>query len=629
MLAAENSPAQTCTGVISDPTVVIDFGAGSVRTTPLPQMQSPYQLVNANCPNPGFYSVRNSTFQCFNNTWQVLPFDHTPNDANGNFLLVNALPGPSTVYVDTIHGLCSGRVFRFGAWIANVANPTQCTGPGSTPNLTFSIYSLAGVLLGEYTTGDIVGSQPATWINRNFLFDLPAGNNDVILKITDQSPAGCGNDFALDDLSFSPCSGDLRASFAASAFTELNVCQEAQPNYLISPIYSGISNPSFQWQVSTDEGFTYSNIPGATNINYTRTPTGPGIFYYRFVVADNGSTSCRFTSKAVKLEVYRAPFAQGTNYVFGCYGSTVLLGAAGGSYYHWSGPNGFVSDLENPSIPSVDFSDAGKYIVKVTNVLGCSSYDTTDLKITQAPTASVAVPAFTICQGQSVQLDANPNWRYKWTPPDSLSSDTIPNPIANPSKTTTYVVKVYNEVITCYDTATVKVIVWDKPHVEAGPDKFTYDQRPVILEGNVTGAGVSYVWSPNTWLDNPLAMRPRATPIQTSSYVLTAKSEHGCGIVSDTVEVKVIDSLLIPTAFTPNHDGLNDAWEIIAIGKFPDASVEVYNRWGQRVYASTAKNYQPWDGKFHGQPAEPGTYVFYLRTKKNAQVIKGLLHVIR
>ena len=88
-------------------------------------------------------------------------------------------------------------------------------------------------------------------------------------------------------------------------------------------------------------------------------------------------------------------------------------------------------------------------------------------------------------------------------------------------------------------------------------------------------------------------------------------------------------NLFFPTAFTPNNDGLNDSWEIITFGKYPDAIVEVYNRWGQRMYRSTGSNYEPWDGNFEGQPALPGIYVYFVRLKKESEILKGLLHIIK
>jgi hypothetical protein len=278
---AEISQAQLCTGTIGEPAVTIDFGANMPRSTSLSQVPVPYQFVNSPCPERGSYSVINSTFQCFNRLWSVLPFDHTPHDVSGNFLLVNALTGPSIFYIDTIRGLCSGHTFQVGAWIANLVSPKSCTGPGTAPNLTFSIYSLAGVLLGTYTSGEITASLPAEWVSRKFQFDLPSGSSDVILKITDITGFGCGNAFAIDDITFSPCGGNLSIAFPGTSAQEIYVCEEKQSNYLLIAFYPGFTNPVVQWQVSYD-GETFFDIAGKVSATFFRAPTVPGIYTYRF-----------------------------------------------------------------------------------------------------------------------------------------------------------------------------------------------------------------------------------------------------------------------------------------------------------------------------------------------------------
>ena len=377
---AKMSHAQLCTGIIGEPAVVIDFGANLPVSYALPQVPPPYKFTRSDCPNQGFYSVTNSTFQCFNNLWQVLPFDHTSNDISGEFLLINALPGPTNIFEDTVTGLCGAHTFQVSAWICNIVNSRVCADVSSIPNLTFSIYSLQGILLATYTSGTIVTNSPAGWVNQLFQFKLPAGSSDVVLKIVDNASSGCGNSFALDDITFSPCGENIAVAFSGGSVQPIDVCEETQPNYLLTAAYSGFSNPVGHWQVSYDGGNFY-DIPGADSNTYLRTPTTSGIYAYRFSLLDNGSASCRFNSNPLTIHAIKSPYAQGVNYVFGCYGSTVLLGAAGGSIYHWTGPNGFTSDVQNPAIPSVTLSDAGRYIVKVTTTLGCIGYDSTDLVI--------------------------------------------------------------------------------------------------------------------------------------------------------------------------------------------------------------------------------------------------------
>jgi gliding motility-associated-like protein len=392
--------------------------------------------------------------------------------------------------------------------------------------------------------------------------------------------------------------------------------------------FSGFVNPVIQWQLSFD-GSTFSDISGANGSTYLRRPTETGVYFYRYSVYENGAEACRFSSNSMRITVIKSPFAQATNYVSGCFGAPVTLFAAGGVSYEWTGPNGFYSNGQAAFIPAVDFSHQGRYIVKVTGQFGCPAYDTTDMVVYYAPVASVAASEFTICEGQSVQLSANSSFSYRWTPTDGLSNTTIPNPVATPTKTTVYTVTVYNQEVTCSDTANVTVHVWSKPVANAGPDKFTYNKKPVLLQGSGTGVGLTYSWSPPSYLDDPQTLSPKANPPQTIIYTLTVSSDYGCGSAQDDMKVEVIDKLFIPSAFTPNNDGLNDTWQLITFDTYPEATVNVYNRWGQLVYSSTGNNYQPWEGRFNGQPVESGTYVYAIRLNKNASVIKGTVSVIR
>jgi gliding motility-associated-like protein len=69
-------------------------------------------------------------------------------------------------------------------------------------------------------------------------------------------------------------------------------------------------------------------------------------------------------------------------------------------------------------------------------------------------------------------------------------------------------------------------------------------------------------------------------------------------------------SIYIPSAFTPNGDGLNDTFGVKGEG-IKDYRILVYNRWGEVIFESTNVRKQ-WDGKFDGSPVEQGTYVYQL-----------------
>ena len=624
--------AQVCTGSLGDPIATIDFGAGPNPGGPINNVPAAYQFTNQDCPQEGYYATRTSTLGCFGSDWHHLPFDHTANDPNGYFLLFNGLAGPSLIYQDTISGLCPGLTIQVDAWALNIMKTYPCSGNGIDPSLTFSITDMAGNLIGQKNTGPISETdiQPI-WTSHSFLFNAPL-NGSVILKITSNSQAGCGNDFAIDDIIFRPCGPTISSAFANNAVSPITVCETNQQPISINASYNGnYANPIFQWQVSNNQGFSWTDIPGANGLSYTAIPGSIGQKWYRCLVTDasfGGNTSCRFASNAVIISVGAPPFAQATNYVFGCYGSTIYLQAAGGTVYEWWGPNGFYSTDQAPAIPNVTFGATGTYIVKVTSTPGCFAYDTTTLTIYAAPIATLSPRSVSLCEGDSVQFNAGGSVRYKWSPSTGLSNDTIPNPWAKPINDITYSVRVYNE-YTCFDSLTVSVVVWKKPKAFAGPDQYFRKGKPVQLDGGAAGTNVTYSWSPTAYLDNPNYLKAIARPPGTMTYTLIVISNNGCGVSTDEVKLEAIDKLFIPTGFTPNNDGLNDKWEIVTFEDYEDAVAEVYNRYGQLVYRGYAKNYKPWDGTFDGKPCLPGVYVYLVNLHNGKPVLKGTLNLIR
>jgi len=151
--------------------------------------------------------------------------------------------------------------------------------------------------------------------------------------------------------------------------------------------------------------------------------------------------------------------------------------------------------------------------------------------------------------------------------------------------------------------------------VDAGPDKEILLGTSVTLEGRADGT-YPVTWTPMIGLafpaNNPL--RPVASPTETTTYTLSAGA-GGCAD-ADQVTVIVRPAIRIPNAFTPNGDGHDDTWQIEFIDQFPDNTVSVFNRWGNRVFS--VENYSranEWRGDINGQPAPVGTYYYVVVTK--------------
>jgi gliding motility-associated-like protein len=625
--------SQLCNGSLGDPVAMITFGSGS-SGSPLPPGKTNYDFVGG-CPNDGSYTITNLSFGCFDGTWLTVVGDHTPDDAGGFYMMVNASNTPGVFYVDTIKNLCGNTFYEFSAYIMNVLKSSSCGGNGIQPDLTFSIETVTGTVINTYNTGKIPARAEPLWSQYGTYINTPAGITSLVIRITNNAPGGCGNDIALDDIALRPCGPKINAGINGLTQTDTIFCENTDQNFVLEASYtSGYTNPRVQWQLSNDNGRTWTNIPGATTTIYARPRTGSGYYSYRMIIGDGGNIEvpqCRIASKPINFTVNSAAnaFIQATNYVFSCYGSTVNLFASGGTKYEWTGPNGFTSNLQDPKIPNVQFFNAGMYIVKGTTFNGCGvGYDTTNLDIYPAARLNVIPGPLNVCEGLEIQLGSSGGNRYKWEPRATLNNDTIPNPVARPLESTTYKVIMFNE-YNCWDTGNVYVNVYKLPVANAGPDIKMLRGRPAQLLSSVTGTNTNFRWTPVTDMINPTAIRPSVNPPSDMLYRLEVTSNVGCGTSSDETLVRVFETVKVPNTFTPNGDGYNDVWEIDLLPIFDNCVLEVYNTAGQLVYRTIGYS-KPWDGTRNGSPLPAGTYYYAIDLKvPNANRLSGYITIIR
>ena len=393
--------AQLCNGSLGDPVVNITFGsAGDTGYT-----SNAYIYTSSICPDDGYYTITNSTSGCFGDTWHTVMSDHT---GNGDFMLVNASFTPGDFFVTTVTDLCPNTNYQFSAWIMNVLNKF-----GIRPNITFSIEAADGSLLGQYSTGDILETVQPTWKQYGLYFTTPGANAQITLRITNNAPGGNGNDLALDDITFRPCGPPITAIIVGNKDT-VDICEGNNSTYTFNgSVSSGFSVPVYQWQVSTDMGMSWQDIPGANTLSYLRPPTATGDYWYRLSVTEKISEnilSCRVASNTVTINVHADPMVNaGPDRILIAGTPVTLQGSVTGDIgvYYWSPP----SYLDNDSIltpaasPPVDFH----YTLHGTSVYGCTAIDDVLVKVV----AGIFVPnAFTPNSDGK-----NDNWRIPFLDP--------------------------------------------------------------------------------------------------------------------------------------------------------------------------------------------------------------------
>lgn len=632
ILLTVKAGAQLCQGSLGDPIVNTTFGAGPNPGASLAAATTNYQYVSGDCPGDGYYTVRNNTTACFGNTWHSLTADHTGN-ANGYFMLVNASVQPGIFYLDTVRGLCSNTTFEFAAWVMNVILPSACNANSNQPNLTFSIERTDGTLLQSYNTSNIPPLSSPVWKQFGFFFTTPAGVSDIVLKIVNNAAGGCGNDLALDDITFRPCGPKLIPAITGNVNSTASLCKGTAGLYNFTcTVSAGFNNPSFQWQQSINGG-GWTDVPGQTTTSLTQNfpaTAAIGTYHYRLAAAEAGnmaSPQCRVVSDIITIKVNDNPVTTTTNNSPVCEQATGMLSANGGTQYNWTGVNNFSATGPDISLVNIQQAQAGKYYVRVTDANNCFSIDSATITVNPKPVVSTNITATDICEGENIQLSASGGNNYIWSPVTTLSSSVIANPVATPITSTDYTVIVSNP-FNCADTAIVSIHVNKKPTADAGPDKTIVKDSPVQLNGSVSGDNISFSWQPSPYINNTQILQPVVTPPGDTTFILSVVSTIGCGTASDTVNVFVYKGVHVPTAFSPNGDGLNDTWYVPALSAYPKFSVTVFNRDGQIVFQTKDIN-KPWDGKYKGQLQPNGTYVYVIDLKLGGDVLKGTVLLLR
>ncbi len=178
------------------------------------------------------------------------------------------------------------------------------------------------------------------------------------------------------------------------------------------------------------------------------------------------------------------------------------------------------------------------------------------------------------------------------------------------------------------DTVSLPIIIFPLPVLDLPNEIRTLAGATVPLKPDyVYGNSLQYLWTPDTYLNSDTAAIPLATASDDITYLLTLTGIGGCA-VSDTVFLRVLKGPEIPNAFSPNGDGINDVWRIKYLEYYSEATVQIFNRYGQLVYLTTGYSI-PWDGNFKGTPLPVGTYYYIINPKNGREIMKGSVTIVR
>ncbi|MGM0551723.1 MAG: gliding motility-associated C-terminal domain-containing protein, partial [Bacteroidota bacterium] len=317
--------------------------------------------------------------------------------------------------------------------------------------------------------------------------------------------------------------------------------------------------------------------------------------------------------------------------------------------YTWSGPGGFTS-----SESDAKGLEIGTYTVTVLDANGCTISE--NVQIGRSDAFDVEVTEFdsdalTICQLDGAKLNYEVTgaadsliWQYtdmvnntgstKRTNYDDTKSDTTVYPMYQ----TKYKLVARNEY--CENkNAEITINVNPTPIVRIEKDsmivKEALGETTLLAELiNDEPESVVYQWIPSDGLATPDALSTQANVTQTQYYKFIATSDQGCSY-SDSIFVLLVPNVEPYSGFSPNGDGINDFWTIENASAYENIIVQVFSRWGKKVFEQ--KRYDSddadrrWDGTSSaGNPLPSGTYYYIIDVREpGVSPLTGPITIVR
>lgn len=308
-----------------------------------------------------------------------------------------------------------------------------------------------------------------------------------------------------------------------------------------------------------------------------------------------------------------------------CGGDLVRYGVVGteGSAFVWEVEGGEIVENYNDSIDVRWYAETATRNISVTetNIYGCTGEPYYDQLLVSTPDLSFENDQ-DICEGGFYEFIATSSTDVNYTWQDGSTGDSY---LA--SMEGYYTVTAIDE-YGCSVSDSAFLEVHDNPVVDLGPDTMLCGDNP-ILELDAGNPGATYYWS-----TGDITQVIEVTQKKEDQEIwVDVMSEYGC-FDTDTLLVELCNEtefLEIPSAFTPDGDGINERWTIEDLFVFEGVTVEVYNRWGNLVFES--KGYsadQYWDGTdMRGNKLPMDSYYYIIDLGNGEKPKVGNVTIIR
>ena len=265
--------------------------------------------------------------------------------------------------------------------------------------------------------------------------------------------------------------------------------------------------------------------------------------------------------------------------------------------------------------------EVGSYQITVSDEHNCLQYGTVDVDQPDALTFS-SVENHVLCFGDPTgSIEILPEggtmpYHYVWE--DMSSGEKIENLEAGD-----YAVSIY-DINNCETKATISI--------NSPPDLIVVDSIKITtcifaedasIWVDVSG-GVSpyaYTWSTLEYTDSVSDLAPGVYNLMVNDSNLCQKE------FTFTIPSSELPCLDIPNVFSPNDDGINDSWEIKGMEFVPTCELQVFDRWGRKVFESIGYPI-PWDGRYDNKLLQSDAYFYFIQYNNGTEPLTGKVSIV-
>ncbi|WP_322518528.1 gliding motility-associated C-terminal domain-containing protein [Chitinophaga sancti] len=450
--------------------------------------------------NDNYYAISNTTR--LRDEW-VDAADHSGLN-RGGMLVANSDYTPSIFFQKEVNGLCRGSVYNFSAWLLNtdssVVLNSNCVSDYKYAGVTFQVLNKANPsqILAEFKTYAVsMNISKTQWQRYGGSFTVPSGVTDVIVRIKNNFPGGCGNDIAVDDIEFQYCSPVITAKIEGQANNLKEVLCEGAPTIITSSYTPStyFTNPEYQWEMSDDGGITWFNVPyGTANKDtlviaegeLTATKNVAADYFFRVRIYESGSSAqtCAAPSSAVKITILPMPTLYLTKSQV-CDGAIVELQASGGfQYFNWDDlPDSIhVAKRQIQVLSDTTIKVYGHIYYGIGDVKECVDSNSATILHDDKPIVEISGTPSSICVGNNITFSVN----------DALNVDSTKGHIywyKGTDSTGTYLIDGEDKTSLTYTTQTIAdtlftvVVKVGSCIVQSAPFKVNLTEVPVPTPG--------------------------------------------------------------------------------------------------------------------------------------------------